>query len=113
MMAAVTTISASATDAIRASRRVEKPREGNALHGEQRDHHSEDIERRAAMGDRRLSRNETAKADPDWNAPMLRATFVAQVLGQVLGATPQDPRSALAAYRKGAPCPSLFLNARA
>ena len=112
-MAAVTTISASATDAIRAPRRVEKPREGNALHGEHRDQFSGDIERRNMVRDRRLSQNETEQPEPDWNAPMLRAAFVAQVLGQVLGATPQDPRSAFAAYRKGPARPSLLLNARA
>jgi hypothetical protein len=113
MMAVSTTVSAGGTEAIRASRRVEKTCSGNALHGERRDPESDDVERRIAMHERRLSRNETAKPDPDWNAPWLRAAFVAQVLGQVLGATSCDRGSALAAYGKPAAIPSLFLNARA
>jgi hypothetical protein len=113
MMAVSTTVSASGTEAIRASRRVEKPCSGNALHGEQRDAQSEDVERRITMRERRLSQNETAKSDPDWNAPVLRAAFVAQVLGQILGVTSCDHGSALAAYGKPAARPSLLLNARA
>jgi hypothetical protein len=67
--------------------RVEKPRDCAGAHGEYRNCETPD-ERRTSTGDRRdLSQRETVRSAPLWYGPRLRAPFVAQVLGQVLGTT--------------------------
>lgn len=67
--------------------RVEKARDCAGSHGEYRNSATPD-ERRTSIGNRRdLSQCETVRCAPLWYGPRLRAPFVAQVLGQVLGAT--------------------------
>jgi hypothetical protein len=61
-------------------------------------------------GEARLSRDETGSGEPLWNGPSLRATFVAQVLGQVMmdGRDGALARSA-AAYAGQAPSQGRLL----
>ena len=85
-------------------RRVEKARHTSDL-GDEAMHEGE----RNARGDsrfaapRQLSQSETHASESLWYGTVLRPAFVAQVLGQVMGAPQRrEARSALSAYEGGA-----------
>ena len=74
--------------------RVEKAADCAGLHGEYRGE-AEPRERRTPRPDRRaMSRAGTFETAPLWYGPRLRAPFVAQIIGQVLGAEQATMRQA-------------------
>lgn len=80
--------------------RVEKASNSSDLRNERRDAPHDSHERYAGARAQRMSRYETEARAPLWNAPVLRAPFVAQVLGQYLtDASRPMPAQSQAAYR--------------
>ena len=70
-----------------------------------RDRRRGDEDARKGARDRRrgASRNDTTADASFWNGPRLRAPFVAQVIGQVIGENAPDAQSALASYTQAEP----------
>jgi hypothetical protein len=88
--------------------RVEKPsKTQGSSHNRQRDDAKDS---RALVHDRRCqsSQNGTRDDASFWNGPRLRAPFVAQVIGQVIGENAPDSRSALASYTQIKPFNLFF-----
>lgn len=85
-------------------------RDYRGLEGERGAHDDGARFARARGGDALLSRDDTGSGEPLWNGPSLRATFVAQVLGQVMM---DENISALgrgvAAYRTQGPAQGLLV----
>lgn len=74
--------------------RVQKTAESGGLHGEYRGEQGP-RERRGQRIDRRaVSRAGTFETAPLWYGPRLRAPFVAQIIGQVLGDVQAAPQPA-------------------
>jgi hypothetical protein len=90
-------------------RRTEKPWHDNHFYGERDGHHARQHSKQTHFNDGRVSRYDTAERTPLWDGPRYNAPFVAQVLGQILTATPQRAPSALAAYRKAATLPPTLV----
>ena len=83
--------------------RVEKIRLSNALDGERHDTQRQEDFASAKLARTKLSRNETIDVVPGQDERRLVPTFVTQVLAQAMPGHSADARSALLAYRKGAP----------
>jgi hypothetical protein len=94
--AIVRSVGVSASGAMRSC--VEKANKTNDFrHDRRRD---DQPDKRRGLKDRRRSssQNDTRQDVPFWNGPRLRATFVAQVIGQMAGENAPDTQSALASY---------------
>jgi hypothetical protein len=78
--------------------RVEKPNETQGSGSNRRRGDAKDP--RDGLRDRRRksSQNGTPNDASFWDGPRLRAPFVAQIIGQVIGDNAPDARSALASY---------------
>jgi len=60
-----------------------------------------------------LSQNGTEESAPLWHGPRLRAAFVAQVLGQIMGTQPPSQAQACSAYGSGRGVARLGFDSRA
>jgi hypothetical protein len=91
-------------------RKIEKTSASSALGREQQGEGEAREKAPAPLRVELVSRDDTSRFDPFWDAPRLLPTFVTQLLGQVM-VQPREKVSVEAAYgRAGAPRTALLLD---
>jgi hypothetical protein len=92
------------------SRAIEKTSASSALGRDNPNTDSEQKESPAPLRVELVSRDDTARFDPFWDAPRLLPTFVAQVLGQVMPDRRETVAVETAYGRAGSPRTALLLD---
>lgn len=90
-------------------RRVEACRAQSEIHGKRYDRSESPTRELSAVTQSTLYRCDTGRADPLWYGPVLNASFVAQMIGQILPDASDASKPALGNYDLSPPVPRTRL----